>query len=497
MSAFYESIVTIASSFCNNVFMSPKTSRYIGVGALHSVVVWDMLEQVEVAVLPGKTEMAFVTRIAASPNGRELAVGYENGVIAIYDLYKKRAVCEFAAQKCAVTCMQYDGEGDFLVSGSKDTEVVVWDVVANTCKARFNGHRGAITNVLFTNGSNCVISTSKDTFVKFWDVATNQCLKTLGGDPNDQVSSAVLCRDSRYLVTGNEYKEIKVYELKWTAADAANTEVVLQCHLIYSDTLVARGRLIGLSTYHDVLACYTDRGLLSLYSLRIRTDDSCPVSESKEIKAQRKKLAKLIKRGKLAADYTAEAPTERQSSTTASVDHLTSLKMDAKVVSTSLLQFADGKELRAAVTLANNSVQLVSFDFSEDYNSDCTSNARPDRVTPPRPPSPPSPRCLCPLQRGCMDNSKKPSVRLRQTIHKQREMAGDCEKSCIGHQHKYGRLKRDHDRSAKSETTKKNIQGEKFVAVKTTSTVAYISFPVSKTQAVKTTAIQPMSRPKD
>ncbi|XP_022835551.1 WD repeat-containing protein 3-like [Spodoptera litura] len=196
-----------------------------------------MLEQVEVAVLPGKTEMAFVTRIAASPNGRELAVGYENGVIAIYDLYKKRAVCEFAAHKCAVTCMQYDGEGDFLVSGSKDTEVVVWDVVANTCKARFNGHRGAITNVLFTNGSNCVISTSKDTFVKFWDVATNQCLKTLGGDPNDQVSSAVLCRDSRYLVTGNEYKEIKVYELKWTAADAANTEVVLQCHLIYSDTL--------------------------------------------------------------------------------------------------------------------------------------------------------------------------------------------------------------------------------------------------------------------
>lgn len=63
--------------------------------------------------------MAFVTRIAANPNGRELAVGYENGVIAIYDLHKKKAVCEFAAHHSAVTCMQYDGEGDFLVSGSK------------------------------------------------------------------------------------------------------------------------------------------------------------------------------------------------------------------------------------------------------------------------------------------------------------------------------------------------------------------------------------------
>lgn len=41
--------------------------------------------------------------------------------------------------------------------------------------------------------------------------------------------------------------------------------------------------------------------------------------------------------------------------------------MDAKVVSTSLRQFADGRELRAAVTLADNSVQLVGFEFSEDY----------------------------------------------------------------------------------------------------------------------------------
>ncbi|XP_035435518.2 WD repeat-containing protein 3-like isoform X1 [Spodoptera frugiperda] len=363
MSAFYESVVTIASSFCNNVFTSPTNSRYIGVGALHCVVIWDMLEQVEVAVLPGKTDMAFVTRIAANPNGRELAVGYENGVIAIYDLHKKKAVCEFAAHHSAVTCMQYDGEGDFLVSGSKDTQVVVLDVVAKTVKARLTGHRAAITNVLFTD--NCVISTSKDALVKFWDVETNQCLKTLGGDPNDQISSAVLCRDNRYLVTGNQYKELKVYELKWTA-DAANADEVLQCHLVCSETLVARGRLVGLSTYGDVLACYTDRGLLSLYSLRTRTEDSCP-SESKEVKAQRKKLAKLIKRGKVAADYSAEVPTERQSSSTASIHHLASLKMDAKVVSTSLRQFADGRELRAAVTLADNSVQLVGFEFSEDY----------------------------------------------------------------------------------------------------------------------------------
>lgn len=68
---------------------------------------------------------------------------------------------------------------------------------------------------------------------------------------------------------------------------------VLQCHLVCSETLVARGRLVGLSTYGDVLACYTDRGLLSLYSLRTRTEDSRP-SESKEVKAQRKKLAYVL-----------------------------------------------------------------------------------------------------------------------------------------------------------------------------------------------------------
>lgn len=39
---------TIASSFCNNVFASRVNTRYIGVGALHCVVVWDMLDRVQV-----------------------------------------------------------------------------------------------------------------------------------------------------------------------------------------------------------------------------------------------------------------------------------------------------------------------------------------------------------------------------------------------------------------------------------------------------------------
>lgn len=375
----------IASADCNSshVSLNGVSGRYIAVGACEHVVIWDMRLGEKAQVLPG--DNVVVSQIAASPSGNHVAVGYVDGNINIYELINNEIVCVFAGHKSAITCLQYDEQGHRLVSGAKDTEVILWDVVAETGKARFSGHKGAITSVLFVNSKNCVISTSKDTFTKFWDIETKHCFKTLGGHQME-IWSAVLLKEERYLVTGSMDQELRVWKLNWTADvkdeeklarqleivkleenDTIEDSSVLQCHQVGTLVRGGRGRVVGLSTDpgQSVLACHGTDALLELFSFC--SDDEAKLRMDKRVKKQRKKLAKLKEAGELETEST-DVPELLTLSD--EVRRLSSIKLDAKLKSTTLLLGTTG-ELRVGVTLANNTVELHSLKITEGNQVQC------------------------------------------------------------------------------------------------------------------------------
>ncbi|PZC82992.1 hypothetical protein B5X24_HaOG208859 [Helicoverpa armigera] len=375
----------IASADCNSAHVSLNgvSGRYIAVGACEHVVIWDMRLGEKAQVLPG--ENVVVSQIAASPSGNHVAVGYVDGNINVFELVNNEIVCVFAGHKSAVTCLQYDEQGHRLVSGAKDTEVILWDVVSETGKARFSGHKGAITSVLFINGKNCVVSSSKDTFVKFWDIETKHCFKTLGGHQME-VWSAVLLKEERYLVTGSMDQELRVWKLNWTAdvkdeeklsrqleivkleeTDNLEDSSVLQCHQVGTLVRGGKGRVVGLSTDPgmSVLACHGTDALLELFSFC--SDDEAKMRMDKRIKKQRKKLAKLKEAGEADIETT-EVP--ELLTLTDEVKRLSSIKLDAKLKSTTLLLGTTG-ELRVGVTLANNTVELHSLRIGDGSEGKC------------------------------------------------------------------------------------------------------------------------------
>ncbi|KAH9642122.1 hypothetical protein HF086_007432 [Spodoptera exigua] len=375
----------IASADCNSshVSLNGVSGRYIAVGACEHVVIWDMRLGEKAQVLPG--DNIVVSQIAASPSGNHIAVGYVDGNINIYELINNEIVCVFAGHKSAVTCLQYDEQGHRLVSGAKDTEVILWDVVAETGKARFSGHKGPITSVLFVNSKNCVISTSKDTFTKFWDIETKHCFKTLGGHQME-IWSAVLLKEERYLVTGSMDQELRVWKLNWTTDvkdeeklarqleivkleenDTIEDSSVLQCHQVGTLVRGGRGRVVGLSTDpgQSVLACHGTDALLELFAFC--SDDEARLRMDKRVKKQRKKLAKLKEAGELETETT-DVPELLTLSD--EVRRLSSIKLDAKLKSTTLLLGTTG-ELRVGVTLANNTVELHSLRITEGHQVQC------------------------------------------------------------------------------------------------------------------------------
>ncbi|GAB1867885.1 WD repeat-containing protein 3 [Camponotus japonicus] len=212
----------IVSPRCNVVFVTLESQegRFVAAAACEHVYIWDLRLGEKAQVLSG--EKICVTRLAASPNKRHIAVGYADGTVKIFDLTTSENVSVFVGHKSEITALAYDTLGHRLATGSKDTDIIIWDVVADTGICRLIGHKGIITKLAFMKEHNIIISSSKDTFVKFWDLDTEHNFKTLVGH-RSEVWSFVLVKDDQYLITGCNDKELHVWKI--TFLDNKNIEL--------------------------------------------------------------------------------------------------------------------------------------------------------------------------------------------------------------------------------------------------------------------------------
>jgi len=71
----------------------------------------------------------------------QIAGGYWDGSIRIWDSDKGACETTLNGHKGAVTALRYNKAGSLLASGSKDNDVILWDVVGETGLFRLRGHR--------------------------------------------------------------------------------------------------------------------------------------------------------------------------------------------------------------------------------------------------------------------------------------------------------------------------------------------------------------------
>jgi hypothetical protein len=67
---------------------------------------------------------------AVSPCGRFLALGYDSGLVALYELDTGKLLRRLEGHRGAVTGLAFTPDGKALVSGSGDSTALVWDVAA-------------------------------------------------------------------------------------------------------------------------------------------------------------------------------------------------------------------------------------------------------------------------------------------------------------------------------------------------------------------------------
>ncbi|KAH0946147.1 hypothetical protein HN011_001484 [Eciton burchellii] len=362
----------IASFGCNVVFVKidGQEGRFVAAAACEHVYIWDLRLGEKTQVLSG--EKACVTRLAASPDKRHIAVGYADGVVKTFDLISSENINVFVGHKSEITALAYDALGHRLATGSKDTDIIIWDIVAETGICRLTGHKSIITKLAFMKEHNIIISSSKDTFVKFWDLDTEHNFKTLIGH-RSEVWSFVLVNNDQYLITGCNDRELRVWKISFldnkkteydanvnaSNPDEENEESVdtdmkypIKCEKIGIILRAESKRVVSLEvdSTSKFIGCYGLGNFIELFYLP--PDDMVNERFLKRLKKQKQKARQ---EGNDTEKKISNVPSLQDE-----IKRLPIIQVSSKVKGLDLI-IGKGNELRLCIGLNNNSIELHSL----------------------------------------------------------------------------------------------------------------------------------------
>ena len=87
----------------------------------------------------------------------QVASGYADGSIRIWDSEKGTCETTLNGHKGAVTALRFNKLGSSLASGSKDNDIILWDVVGEAGLFRLRGHRDQVLLLELTFRMRCFV----------------------------------------------------------------------------------------------------------------------------------------------------------------------------------------------------------------------------------------------------------------------------------------------------------------------------------------------------
>ena len=169
-----------------------STSGKLITGALENIQIWTLkTNEVEVltdglpigAVETNISKPSVVTAMCFHKETELLCVGYEDGVIKVWDLLSKSVLMQFNGHKSGVTVLRLDSEGTRLVSGSKDSDLIIWDLVGEVGLMKLRSHKDAITGIWIDHNMDWLISVAKDGLIKVCLLYTSYLWLECGIEP--------------------------------------------------------------------------------------------------------------------------------------------------------------------------------------------------------------------------------------------------------------------------------------------------------------------------
>jgi eukaryotic-like serine/threonine-protein kinase len=206
-------------------------------GGYQSVQVWDPTK----ARVSGRfaPHDGIVSVIRLSPDGRNLAVGCEDGSIKLWDVGRGECTRTLVGHKGKVVCLDFEAKGTLLASGGTDKTVRVWNLATGEQMRTLQGHVKPLRSLRFGPDSQTLWSAARTspldreppipeaplagppadtaTDVRAWDLSTgDEVLSRSGFKTSDMFGVMAFSSDGRRLAvaSGQFLKgEVKLFDV--------------------------------------------------------------------------------------------------------------------------------------------------------------------------------------------------------------------------------------------------------------------------------------------
>ena len=189
-----------------------------------------------------QTNILSVCSVSFSPDGSTLAfAGLKNTNVYLWDVEsgKQRAILE--GHKDVVMSVSFSPSGDTLASGSHDNTVRLWDVQNGKAKAVCTGHTDYVTSVSFSPYRLSFASGSCDKTVRLWDVQSGKAKAVLTGH-TDGVTSISFSPNAYILASGSCDKTVRLWDVT-----SGKAKAVFPGHVDMISSVVLRNKYESLN----------------------------------------------------------------------------------------------------------------------------------------------------------------------------------------------------------------------------------------------------------
>lgn len=151
------------------------------------------------------------------PSG-EMAVGFSDHFIRVFNLNDYQLKNEFKAHNNSVFALNYSPDEKFLLSGARDARLKTWDVRSNYNQTEeIVAHMYAINHIVFSPNGQYFATGSMDKSIKIWDKATLQLLKVIDkgrhAGHGTSVNKLLWTAFNNQLVSASDDHSISVWDL--------------------------------------------------------------------------------------------------------------------------------------------------------------------------------------------------------------------------------------------------------------------------------------------
>ena len=174
-----------------------------------TVKYWDI--EAEKVLWTLKAQQTPIWSLALSPQGDRLATGSDDGQAIVWDVKTQKEHRSFSIGG-GVRSVAFDPDGKKLLTGGRNGSVTVWDLRSGEKSLETLGHTGLVLAVAFAPDGKTLASAGGDRTIKLWDAESGQEKLTLR-EHQAGVYGIAFSPDGRFLVSGGWDKTVRLWEI--------------------------------------------------------------------------------------------------------------------------------------------------------------------------------------------------------------------------------------------------------------------------------------------